>query len=92
MKNSGRNAVFAQSSSASCEFLEFSEEETRLKLIDAQLRSVGWGVGENLQSTTEVGREVEVEEQPTETGIGKAERPLGKRWQTPSRRKPRNRS
>ncbi|MDB3957657.1 DEAD/DEAH box helicase family protein [Opitutales bacterium] len=53
--------------------LEFSEEETRLKLIDAQLRSVGWDVGENLQSTTEVGQEIKIHDQPTDTGIGYAD-------------------
>jgi type I restriction enzyme R subunit len=53
--------------------LEFSEEETRLKLIDAQLRSAGWEVGQNQQSTAQVGQEVEVSDQPTESGIGYAD-------------------
>ncbi len=53
--------------------LKFNEETTRRRLIDSQLSSVGWHVGDNGQSTDDVGQEVEVTEQPTETGIGFAD-------------------
>lgn len=50
--------------------LDFSEEETRFKLIDEQLLAAGWQVGSRGQSTPEVGQEIEVRHQPTTTGIG----------------------
>lgn len=53
--------------------LEFSEEETRKKLIDDQLASAGWHVGANGQNTTQVSQEFEVLHQPTASGIGYAD-------------------
>lgn len=50
--------------------LDFSEEETRLKLIDDQLIAAGWKVGIRGQSTDEVGQEVPVLHQPTASGTG----------------------
>lgn len=50
--------------------LEFSEEETRQRLIDSQLVAVGWDVGPDGASTEDVGQEVPVEHQPTQTGMG----------------------
>jgi len=50
--------------------LEFSEEETRYKLIDMQLVAAGWKVGGRGQDTSEVGQEVEVLHQPTTSGKG----------------------
>lgn len=50
--------------------LEFSEEETRLKLIDEHLLAAGWQVGARGISTAEVGQEVEVDGQPTSSGKG----------------------
>ncbi|WP_308985586.1 DEAD/DEAH box helicase family protein [Thalassobacterium sedimentorum] len=50
--------------------LEFSEEETRFKLIDELLRSVGWDVGARGKNTAEVEQEREVTHQPTTSGIG----------------------
>ena len=50
--------------------LDFSEEATRLKLIDEQLLAAGWKVGIRGVSTPEVGQEVEVGHQPTESGKG----------------------
>lgn len=50
--------------------LDFSEEETRLKLIDEHLASAGWNVGTRGQNTPEVGQEVEVQHQPTSSGNG----------------------
>lgn len=53
--------------------LDFSEEETRLKLIDEQLIAAGWKVGARGQNTEEVGQEVKVLLQPTESGEGRAD-------------------
>ena len=53
--------------------LDFSEEETRLKLIDEMLLAAGWKVGLGKASTAEVGKEVEVLHQPTKTGKGYAD-------------------
>ena len=50
--------------------LEFSEEETRFKLIDEQLLAAGWQVGARGVSTAEVGQEIEVGGQPTASGQG----------------------
>lgn len=53
--------------------LDFSEEETRFKLIDEQLLAAGWRVGARGQSTPEVGQEVEVGGQSTGSGKGFAD-------------------
>jgi type I restriction enzyme R subunit len=50
--------------------LHFSEADTRRRLIDMQLISAGWSVGENGLNNKEVGQEVEVNHQPTSTGKG----------------------
>jgi type I restriction enzyme, R subunit len=50
--------------------LNFSEVDTRHRLIDMQLISAGWKVGESGKSTAEVGQEVEVAHQPTTSGKG----------------------
>ena len=53
--------------------LDFSEEETRRKIIDDQLIAAGWDVGVRGQNTDEVGQEVPVPHQPTNSGIGYAD-------------------
>ncbi len=53
--------------------LDFSEEETRLKLIDAQLGAVGWDVGLRGQDTDQVVQEMKVLHQPTDSGEGWAD-------------------
>ena len=53
--------------------LDFSEEETRFKLIDEQLAAAGWKVGNRGQSTAQIGQEVEVLHQPTDSGLGYAD-------------------
>lgn len=53
--------------------LDFSEEETRFKLIDEQLVASGWNVGPRGKSTPEVGQEVEILYQPTPSGKGTAD-------------------
>ncbi|MBP9224588.1 MAG: DEAD/DEAH box helicase family protein [Verrucomicrobiales bacterium] len=53
--------------------LDFSEEETRFKLIDEQLRAAGWDVGPRGSTTGEVGQEIKVLHQPTNSGEGRAD-------------------
>ena len=53
--------------------LGFNEAETRSRLIDWELRNAGWNVGVDEQSTTEVGQEVQLQDQPTPTGSGRAD-------------------
>ena len=61
---------FFTTSQAVSQTLNFNEAETRKYLIDMELREVGWDVAENDVSTEEVGQEVPVKNQPTETGNG----------------------
>jgi len=63
----------AASASSTANALEFSEDETRTRLIDSQLASAGWDVALGLESTAEVGKEIEVEHQPTDSGLGYAD-------------------
>ena len=53
--------------------LDFSEEQTRRRLIDSLLAAADWKVGANGQSTDEVGQENEVRHQPVPSGIGSAD-------------------
>ena len=53
--------------------LDFSEDETRRRLIDSMLAAADWAVGADGQSTEEVGQEVEVRHQPTDSGLGYAD-------------------
>lgn len=62
-----------QAAQTSVSVLDFNEEETRRMLIDTQLQSAGWNVGPGLQSTASVGKEVEVCDQPTDSGNGYAD-------------------
>jgi type I restriction enzyme R subunit len=57
----------------SADALQFNEEETRKQIIDITLLEAGWDVGEDGQDTLEVKQEVEVKNQPTETGTGYAD-------------------
>ena len=49
---------------------DFNEAETRKRLIDAELRSKGWDVALDNESTEQVAKEYEVDGQPTTTGKG----------------------
>jgi type I restriction enzyme, R subunit len=63
----------ASSAQAAADELQFSEAETRTRLIDSMLASVGWDIAEGVKNTTQVGKEVEVDGQPTASGIGYAD-------------------
>lgn len=54
----------------SADALKFNEAETRKHIIDLMLMEASWDVGANGQNTLAVQQEVEVDGQPTETGIG----------------------
>lgn len=49
---------------------DFNEAQTRARIIDMDLRAAGWYVSLDDSSTEEVGKEVQVGNQPTPTGIG----------------------
>jgi type I restriction enzyme, R subunit len=53
--------------------LDFSEQETRFKLIDELLIKAGWNVGPRGKNTEEVGQEVEVLHQPVPSSKGRAD-------------------
>lgn len=53
--------------------LKFDEATTRRRLIDVALTDAGWKVGANGVNTPEVGQEVEVSGQPTDSGKGFAD-------------------
>ena len=63
----------ACSTQATVDELHFSEAESRSRLIDSVLASVGRDIAEDTKSTTQVGKEVEVDGQPTAIGIGYAD-------------------
>jgi type I restriction enzyme R subunit len=66
-----RSAAAAGLKSANA--LHFDEATTRIRLIESQLVSAGWDVGANGKSTDEVGQEVVVKHQPTNTTEGRAD-------------------
>jgi type I restriction enzyme R subunit len=53
--------------------LNFTEEQTRRILIEEQLADAGWKVGNNGEDTEEVKQEWEVDGQPTNSGLGRAD-------------------
>ena len=63
----------ASAAQAAADELHFSEAETRTRLVDSFLASAGWDVGEGLNSTEQVGKEIELDGQPTTTGTGYAD-------------------
>ena len=63
----------AQSAKEAANVLEFDEATTRTRLIDSLLASANWNVGAGLECTDEVGKEIEIEHQPTNSGVGYAD-------------------
>lgn len=49
---------------------DFNEDETRKRIIDAELRSQGWDVALGEENTEQVTKEFQVDGQPTTTGLG----------------------
>jgi len=65
--------VAGQQSAAAIEAVDpltFNEAETRRYLIDLMLADAGWNVGPGRSGTQEVGKEVEIPHQPTDSGLG----------------------
>ncbi|RJP65955.1 MAG: DEAD/DEAH box helicase [Candidatus Abyssobacteria bacterium SURF_17] len=67
-----QKAILAQANQAA-DVLQFDEETTRKLLIDQLLVEAGWNVAPDGKSTNEVGKEIEVPDQPTDTGVGYAD-------------------
>jgi type I restriction enzyme, R subunit len=65
--------ALAASANAAANALEFDEATTRTRLIDSLLATAGWNVAAGHESTGEVGKEIEIQHQPTESGIGYAD-------------------
>lgn len=55
------------------ELLEFDEATTRTRIIDSLLATAGWSINPAAGKMTDVGKEVEVHHQPTESGRGYAD-------------------
>ncbi|HEV2570922.1 MAG TPA: DEAD/DEAH box helicase family protein [Beijerinckiaceae bacterium] len=66
------DALAAQGREAA-DALAFDEATTRTRLIDSLLASAGWDVAVGPKSTSAVGKEIEVADQPTDSGIGYAD-------------------
>jgi type I restriction enzyme R subunit len=66
-------AALASSGTATANLLEFNEASTRDRIIDSLLAAAGWDVAPGKVSTSEVGKEVEVPDQPTTSGVGYAD-------------------
>lgn len=62
-----------QQGAAHLDELKFNEATTRKQLIDRLLLDAGWHVGLDGSSTEEVGQEIEVDGQPTNSGQGKCD-------------------
>ena len=69
-KSAEDRAKLTKEGQKAADLLEFNEATTRMQLIDSMLADAGWDVGVDGQDTDEVGQEVEVQDQPTESGKG----------------------
>ena len=65
--------AMAGAANAAAEALQFDEATTRTLLINSQLASAGWNVEMGGASTEQVGKEIEIRHQPTESGSGYAD-------------------
>ena len=72
-KKAGKLEALTTKAAAVVNELEFDEATTRTRLIDSLLASVGWDVAAGETGTKEVGKEVEIGDQPTDSGIGYAD-------------------
>jgi type I restriction enzyme R subunit len=72
-KKAAELEAISASAQAAADALAFDEATTRTRLIDSMLASAGWDVGAGLGSTEQVGKEIEVNHQPTDSGSGYAD-------------------
>lgn len=63
----------ASSGAAAANMLAFDEATTRARIIDSLLATANWNVGLGNFCTSEVGKEIEVKQQPTASGLGYAD-------------------
>ncbi|CAH6804050.1 Type I site-specific deoxyribonuclease [Vibrio chagasii] len=70
VKDKAATEGFVHFSKVATKTLNFNEAETRKYLIDSELRQVDWDVSDNGESTEQVGQEIPVKFQPTESGDG----------------------
>ena len=71
-QNSEELQALLQTSQQSADRLEFNEAETRQRIIDLALAEVDWKIGQEIKAPTKL-EEVEVPDQPTDSGIGYAD-------------------
>ena len=69
----GEIEALKSSAAATANLLQFDEATTRARIIDSLLATAGWNVTLGHGSTTEVGKEVEIQHQPTASGLGYAD-------------------
>lgn len=72
-KSAAEKAAILSQAQQAANALDFSEEETRLKLIDEHLLASSWDVGPRGVTTAQVGQEIQVLHQPTASGKGSAD-------------------
>ena len=72
-KKVGEIQSLASSGAATANLLAFNEATTRARIIDSLIATANWNVGLGNASTAEVGKEVEVQHQPTTSGLGYAD-------------------
>lgn len=65
--------ALASSAQDVADTLKFDEATTRDRIIDSMIASEGWDIALGEKSTDEVGKEVEILHQPTDSGIGYAD-------------------
>ncbi|WP_412481114.1 DEAD/DEAH box helicase family protein [Azonexus sp. IMCC34839] len=66
-------SILIASGHSACDQLQFDEETTRKRLIDAMLVAAGWNVGKAGASTDEVGQEVKISQPHNKAGVGFAD-------------------
>jgi len=69
-KKAAELSALGAAATATADLLKFDEATTRTRIIDGLLASAGWNVGSGLESTSNVGKEIEVADQPTPSGKG----------------------
>ena len=72
-KKAGELEALATKAAVVANELEFDEATTRTRLIDNLLASVGWDIVAGEAGTKDVGKEIEIGDQPTDSGIGYAD-------------------
>lgn len=73
VKSAKETAALATAANEAASALAFDEGTTRVRLIDSLVASAGWNVGAALANTDEVGKEIKIEHQPTNSGVGYAD-------------------